>query len=699
MKRILVLLLAAALVLSCCACAPKGEQTEDKDGKAEISAVFPSGTVLCGTDVAGMTAEEAEAAVKDRAASYVLTLDLDGKKQTFTAEDLALQCGTTDYAAILEGCLADEAKREITVDGLITYDPAKIEAALSDAAGDGTPAKNARLEYNEKKQAFELLPEEQGGGLNLDAVLEAVKAAVPQLQETVKLDKETLYQPAEITADSKEAKEALEKANKMLDVQLSYTFAPEGRDAATETLTREEIASFLTIDEDGLTVEIDPAPLQEYVSRMDEAHSVASGTSKFKTTGGSYIDVRVPSAGQTVDTDALYTDIFDCITKGVSGERTAPYAAASTGSSNFGGNYVEIDLSAQHMWVYNGGECVVSTDIVSGCVNTGHATPAGVYTIKSKETNRYLVGPGYKSWVNFWMPFNGGIGLHDADGWRWVYGGSIYQYSGSHGCINLPYSAAQNTYNNISVGTYVILYGGVSSVTPIQQSISGTSSYSAVEGGDSFRLDASPAYSTTLSYSSDNTSVATVSLDGVVTIVGPGTATITVTAGAKSGYTSATKTVTITVNSKCSQGDHSWNDGTVTQEPTCTVEGVRTYTCTSCGQTRTEAIAKKDHSSDSGTVTKAPTCGAVGVRTYSCTSCGTVLRTEEIPATGNHSWDGGTVTKEPSCIESGTKTYTCTVCGQQKTEELPALGHSYENGTCTRCGAADPAAGSAGGEG
>ena len=117
------------------------------------------------------------------------------------------------------------------------------------------------------------------------------------------------------------------------------------------------------------------------------------------------------------------------------------------------------------------------------------------------------------------------------------------------------------------------------------------------------------------------------------------------------------------------------------------------------GRNRTEAIAKKDHSSDSGTVTKAPTCGAAGVRTYSCTSCGTVLRTEEIPATGNHSWDGGTVTKEPSCIESGTKTYTCTVCGQQKTEELPALGHSYENGSCTRCGAADPAAGSAGGEG
>ena len=691
MKKILSLLLAAVLLLSCCACAGRSTPAEEKPGES-LAAVFPDGMVICGTDVAGLTAEEAKAAVEEKAASYVLTLSLDGEKLEFSAEDLSLVCGTTDYEAILQACLEDSGKREITVDGLITYDASAVETALKDFAGGEKTAQNARIELSGKDQSFVLIPEEQGG-VNLDAVLSAVKEAVPKLQAEVELDAETVYQPAEITADSPEAKSALEKANQMLDVTLTYTYAPEGAEPVTETIDRELIWFWLTIDEDGLTVEIDPGRLQEYVSSMDEAHSVSSGTSKFKTTGGSYIDVRVPTAGQTVDTDALYNDIFDCVTNGVSGEREAPYVENDTdATANFGGNYVEIDLSAQHLWVYNGGTCVVSTDIVSGCVNTGHATPTGLYTIQSKETNRYLIGPGYKSWVNYWMPFNGGIGLHDADGWRWYYGGTIYQYSGSHGCINMPGSAARDTYNNVSVGTHVILYGGVSSVAPVTQSINGTGAYTVNEGDAAFGLDAAPAYSTTLTYSSDNPSVATVSSDGVVTIVGPGMANITVTAAAKSGYTSASKTVTVTVNSKCSQGNHAWNEGTVTTQPTCTVEGVKTYTCTVCGQTKTEAIPKVDHTSDSGTVTTQATCGRDGVRTYSCTSCGAVLRTESIPATGQHTWNEGTVTAQPGCEASGVKTYTCSVCGQTKTEEIPALGHSYAGGTCTRCGAADPSA-------
>ena len=690
MKKILSFLLAATLLLSCCACAAKN--THEDDPGESLAAVFPSGVTICGADVTGMTAEEAKAAVEARAAAYVLTLSLDGEKLEFSAEDLSLACGTTDYEAILQACLEDSEKREITVDGLITYDASAVETAMKDFAGGEKTAQNAHIELSGKDKSFVLIPEEQGG-VNLDAVLNAVKEAVPQLRTEVELDAETVYQPAEITADSPEAKAALEKANQMLDVTLTYTYAPEGAEPVTETIDRELIWFWLTIDEDGLTVEIDPAPLQEYVSSMDEAHSVASGTSKFKTTGGSYIDIRVPSAGQTVDTDALYNDIFDCVTNCVSGDREAPYVKNDTDTTaNFGGNYVEIDLSAQHLWVYNGGTCVVSTDIVSGCVNTGHATPTGLYTIQSKETSRYLIGPGYKSWVNYWMPFNGGIGLHDADGWRWAYGGSIYQYSGSHGCINMPCSAAKDTYNNVSVGTRVILYGGVSSVAPVTQSIGGTGSYTVNEGDAAFSLDAAPAYSTTLTYSSDNPAVATVSASGVVTVVGPGVTNITVTAAAKSGYTSATKTVTVTVNSKCSQGNHTWNEGTVTTQPTCTVEGVKTYTCTACGQTKTEAIPKVDHASDAGTVTTQATCGKDGVKTYSCTSCGAVLKTEKIPATGQHTWNEGTVTTQPGCVTPGVKTYTCTVCGQTRTEEVSALGHSFEGGICTRCGAADPSA-------
>ena len=164
-------------------------------------------------------------------------------------------------------------------------------------------------------------------------------------------------------------------------------------------------------------------------------------------------------------------------------------------------------------------------------------------------------------------------------------------------------------------------------------------------------------------------------------------------------------------------GAHTWDNGTVTTEPTETTPGVRTFTCAVCGQTRTETIPatgvhdyqftknvaptctadgydlytcsgcgateKRNskpalgHKWDSGTVTTEPTETAPGVRTYTCTVCGEV-KTETIPATGahTHKWDAGKVTTEPTATTPGVRTYTCTICGQTKNEIIPATGGS-----------------------
>ena len=127
-------------------------------------------------------------------------------------------------------------------------------------------------------------------------------------------------------------------------------------------------------------------------------------------------------------------------------------------------------------------------------------------------------------------------------------------------------------------------------------------------------------------------------------------------------------------------GAHTWDNGTVTIAPTETTPGVRTYTCTVCGATRTETIpatGAHTHVWDNGTVTIAPTETTPGVRTYTCTVCGQT-RTETIPATGKHThvWDNGTVTIAPTETTPGVRTYTCTVCGQTKNEIIPATGGS-----------------------
>ena len=240
-------------------------------------------------------------------------------------------------------------------------------------------------------------------------------------------------------------------------------------------------------------------------------------------------------------------DAFNTITEQKSGTRTAPYSAKS--SKPYGGSYVEIDLSSQKLWLYKDGERIVTTNLVSGSVAEGHRTPTGVYSIYAKQTDRYLSGEGYRSWVNYWMPFLGGYGLHDAS-WRSSFGGTIYHYDGSHGCVNLPSSAAKKVYNNVSVGTKVILYGGKTEVPDLEQKLSGTTSYTVSEGDKSFKLDVKAKYSkATLTYTSSDTNVVTVSSNGTVTIKGAGTATITVKAEAFEFYTGAELKVTITVQS------------------------------------------------------------------------------------------------------------------------------------------------------
>ncbi|MCD7839817.1 MAG: Ig-like domain-containing protein [Erysipelotrichaceae bacterium] len=126
---------------------------------------------------------------------------------------------------------------------------------------------------------------------------------------------------------------------------------------------------------------------------------------------------------------------------------------------------------------------------------------------------------------------------------------------------------------------------------------------------------------------------------------------------------------------------HSYDNGTVTTNPTCTADGVMTYTCSSCGDKYTESITATGHSYDNGVVTTEATCTTDGVKTYTCTLCGDTY-TESIAATG-HSYDEGVVTTEATCTEDGVKTYTCTSCGHTYTGSIAATGHSYDNGTVT----------------
>ena len=127
---------------------------------------------------------------------------------------------------------------------------------------------------------------------------------------------------------------------------------------------------------------------------------------------------------------------------------------------------------------------------------------------------------------------------------------------------------------------------------------------------------------------------------------------------------------------KIEKKPHTWNDGTITTEATCTEKGIKTYTCTVCNETKTEEIPATGHQHTELRNAKESTCVQEGYTgdTY-CADCGMKLSSGKSISKTDHTWDAGKVTKNANCIVKGSKTFTCTVCEATKTEEIPVTGH------------------------
>lgn len=120
--------------------------------------------------------------------------------------------------------------------------------------------------------------------------------------------------------------------------------------------------------------------------------------------------------------------------------------------------YIDVDIANQVVTYFEDKVVKLQSPCVTGLANGKRDTPTGTYTIKTHETNRYLVGPTWKSYVSYWMRFTDtACGLHDAT-WRSEFGGSIYKTNGSHGCVNLPKDFAAQLYNAVDIGTIVYVH-------------------------------------------------------------------------------------------------------------------------------------------------------------------------------------------------------------------------------------------------
>lgn len=521
--------------------------------------VFPIGTKVSGVSVSEQSAKEAGETLQQAAEDYKLTVRFAQNTRTFSAKELGLTVDEDALKRLVKvmqqgqnaASAAEDAQTVFTCETDLKEEMQDLPERTAHA---DKATQDAVLTYDKKAGKYVIQEEQVGGTIDTQALAEAVQTAAEQLQPELDAVGAGLYGGETVRrSDDEKLNQALEQANQMLKTDVTYTFEVERKNVyGEEQLNKSAIQKWLTVSEDGKRVQIDEDKVEDYVNEVARIYSVKEPTTaQFVTASGDHVEVEAPITDESVDTQALKKDILNAIQEGATGQRKAPYRQTRTGeqgTTDLGGTYVEVDLDKQHLYLYVNGKKKAEGDICSGSVADGCATPAGLYTIKTKDYDRYLVGVGYRDWVHYFMPFNGGIGLHDST-WREAdeYGGDVYLESGSHGCINMPLELVKTVDEYIDVGDYVILYGGQPNRTP--QTVWGTKYYTKRRSDAPFRLSASASAGGKLIYTSSNPDVAKVDETGTVTIQGAGKAEITVTAEPTGNYGRGSMTVTVTVRS------------------------------------------------------------------------------------------------------------------------------------------------------
>ncbi len=352
----------------------------------------------------------------------------------------------------------DELK-EYNIDNLYSVNEAKVKEYLSGLAifneNNMVKPENAYMELNDKNQLV-IKKEKYGNEIELETAYKYMVKALKSGKTVIDFKEITNTTPT-ILSTNKKLIEERDYINSILASKIEYKL----NDGNTYVLDANVMKEWIYRDENGYyNIDIE-GNVPKFVDELDKKVSYKLTSTEFNATGLGKI--KVPFGRKTyadLDKEKEITRIKEQLGKGEKNTFDPIYNPLPDYLNI--DTYVEIDLSRQKVWMYVNGKCIVNTNCVTGNVSGGYATPAGIYYLTYKTTDTYLEGYNsdgskYSSHVNFWMPFNGGIGLHDAL-WRSSFGGNIYMTNGSHGCINLPYSSAKTIYNNINTSIPIILY-------------------------------------------------------------------------------------------------------------------------------------------------------------------------------------------------------------------------------------------------
>lgn len=421
---------------------------------------FP-GTSVNGENVEFLNVKQVSALVLKQAEGYQLTLKAkDGQTKVLLPEDLGLSFYQNDTVKQVKraqnGFLWIRMfwqKDSYQIVPGTGFDAEQLSGTVQDLdwIPKGKEPQDAWIEMTEN--GYQVHREKEGSQIDTEVLTEQIRAAASGLRPELNLAEQGCYRLPAVTEDSEAIRAMKEKLDLWLSADVTYQFGPE-----TEAVDRKAVSSFVAID--GQEAMLNPEAVAEWVAQLAKNRDTYGKERKFKSTLRGTITVKGGNYGWQIDQKTESAALLSHVEKGEQVTKEPAYLQTGNAwSKNYdiGDTYIEIDITAQHMWFYKEGTLIVDTDVVTGNMSRGYNTPEMVASVKYKARNAVLRGQGYASPVKYWMPFYGNYGIHDAS-WRKEFGGDIYLTKGSHGCVNTPRDAMQILFENVEKGTPVVLY-------------------------------------------------------------------------------------------------------------------------------------------------------------------------------------------------------------------------------------------------
>ncbi|KRM24467.1 L,D-transpeptidase family protein [Latilactobacillus graminis] len=303
-------------------------------------------------------------------------------------------------------------------------------------------------------QKFDLVKEIYGNTIDVAQFKKTVAHGINQGQATINL-KNDYTQPA-VKSTNQQLQKAAKQLKTIANEKISYSV-----NGNAVQVPKAEIQSWLTYDHG--TISLNKAAVTKYVYQLKAKYDTFDKALTFNSTKEGTVTVPAGIYGWSISPADEISALMTEVPKGKDFSRTAVIRGSGIDQKtrSVGSTYIEIDLKAQHMWLYQNGKVTIETDIVSA--QPPQVTPTGVWSIWKKERNATLKGKNfdgvseYASPVNYWMPIDEtGVGIHDSP-WQPKYGGDWYQHHGSHGCINTPPGTMAKLYNTVSEGIPVVV--------------------------------------------------------------------------------------------------------------------------------------------------------------------------------------------------------------------------------------------------